>query len=640
MPFDPNKFGLAAPGATPAAPTGGFDPNNFGAPSIMGESPAPGYAGPAPEIPETQIRQEMHPDIGTMERLIVKNFSANPGATVDYLKERHPSLEFTYKKNQLLVKAPHEAEYRVLDPDNVALLGKAGFSDYLQHPGELARDIGDQAYNLGAGALSAGAATAGATAGTAAGALTAPVTGPAGPIAGGVAGGMAGGGLSAAALEALRQKIGQQLGLKQDMNGKDIALQGGIGALIPGIAGTGASKGLAGGIYNTLANKLFPKAAESASGINAETIKALKNHLPEVEAMKSTGVMPLIQDWHSRLIAGYNAAKQKVGAALEGEIANSGETVSTAPLKQVFQESLTAAEAKAKNYPNSYNKQALEDLQNQYNQLFTTAEKDSEGVIHQVAIPDEVSPQTMFELQDHLKDAAQAPSIKQGLTARYGAQASSADKALSDTALNAYRAANSELDRATNGVSTQLKDKYKELSRTRETLAPLFTSPEKAYATLSNLDKKAKQPIFETLKSLQEQHGIPLLEDAKVLQAYNAFAQPATMAQSGLGTTSTSRSIPLQALGTSLGTLLGYRATHGYAGAAVGGVMGAKLGGMAGSPAAVKTAVQLQRAFENAAGRLPPEATRAGLYGQGRNAWDSLSEQQALEEQKKKEAAQ
>lgn len=593
----------------------------------------PAQSPPQPPMgpfPESQITQEMHPDLGHIERLLVKNFSNNPGATMDYLKERHPDLQFHQMKNQLLVKRPDETQWKVLDPENMPITGKAGFSGYLTHPGEALQDVGDQAFNLGAGALQAGAATAGAAGGGALGALGGPAA-PATIPAGAIAGGMAASGGAGAGLEALRQGIGRVLGINKEINPTDIKMQGAIGALMPPLVGTGASKGLLGALYRGSADSLYPKLASAASGISSDTIKALKAHLPEISEMGQTGVMPFVQDWHSRLLSGYNGLKQKVGGALEKAIGESGEKVSLAPVKAPIKAALVEAQKKFEEFPNQYNQQAVEDLQSHYDDLFTQKIKDAEGDVVKKEIPDEILPSTLFDIQDHLKDASQAGSIKGGLNPRYGAGASKADKAVADTVLDAYKAANQELDRATSGLSTELKDQYRALSRTREVLAPLFSSPEKAYSTLSNLDKQAKQPIFETLKGLEAQ-GIPLLQDAKKLQAYNVFHQPAALPQSGLGTTSTSRSIPLQTLGGTLGALLGYKVGHGYGPAAVGGILGSKAGGYLGSPAMVKNSVLLQRALEGLGSKIPEGPARAALYGQGRNAWDALSEQSALDE--------
>lgn len=620
MPFDPNAF--AAKPTQPLKTSNGFDPTKF-MPEGTPATPTPDPVGP---IPAEQITQEMHPDLGTIERLLVKNFSNNPGATMDYLKERHPDLQFHQVKDQLLVKRPEEQQWKVLDPENMPM-GKAGLSDYLKHPGEALRDVGDQGYNLLAGGLQDAAAGAGAGAGGAA-------AGPAGAVAGGIGAGAATG----ASLEALRQGIGRALGINKEISGTDVAAQGAVGGLAPILLGTKASKGVAPELYNVAANKVYPKLASAASGISADTIKALKSYFPEVSAMGESGVMPFVQDWHSRLISGYNGLKQKVGGALEQAIGQSGEKVSLAPVKAALKDGITSAEQRYKDLPNSYNKQAVDDLQSHYDDLFKTEVPQADGSVAKQEIPDEVSPKTMFDLQDHLKDAAQAGSIKSGLTSRYGAQATKADKAISDTVLNGYRAANEELDRATGGLSSSLKDQYRALSKTRETLAPLFSSPEKAYSTLSNLDKQAKQPIFESLKGLETQ-GIPLLDDAKKLQAYNVFNQPAAMAQSGLGTTSTSRSIPLQALGGTLGAALGYKTTHNLSGAGIGGYAGSKIGGFVGSPAAVKASIALQRFLEASGSKLPPEAVRGVVSGQGRNAWDALAQQQAADELEKQKGA-
>ena len=175
---------------------------------------------PAPEKNFTPTLQEMHPDFTTVDRLKVKNLSNSPSAAVNYLQQKHPTLEISLSKDDQIrarKRDGSEKEYRVLDPDTGI------FSS------DILRDVGDVLWDVGAGVATGAATAAGGLVGALGGGVGALPTAA-----------LAGAG-SSSAIEALRQGAGLATGVSKDFSGMDVGIAGGAGALSPLLLGTGAT---------------------------------------------------------------------------------------------------------------------------------------------------------------------------------------------------------------------------------------------------------------------------------------------------------------------------------------------------------------------------------------------------------------
>lgn len=161
-----------------------------------------------------QIVEEMHPEISTADRAIVKNFSSSPEKSANYLKKHNPQLDTRVWDGRVLVKGKNEKEWRPLDPDAEGFDGLAEF-------GRDVLDVGyDVASGIAEGLATAGGAVGGALAGMGVGAL------PAAMLTSGAA---------SAVSEAARQKLGQWAGIDQEVSGSDVLAAGTIGGLLPGV---------------------------------------------------------------------------------------------------------------------------------------------------------------------------------------------------------------------------------------------------------------------------------------------------------------------------------------------------------------------------------------------------------------------
>ncbi len=606
-----------------------------GAPDFIPDEAMPNQLAPSIMTP---IKEEMHPAFGTLERAVVKNFSNNPEASTRYLQEKFPYLEIKHQNGRILAKAEGEKEYRVLDPETGISPGS------LEGLKELGRDVADVGFDIPAGILQGAAATAGGTAG---GLATAPSGG-----VGALPGAMAASGAAGAGLETLRQGLGKLAGIPQDLNTRDIGMAAGVGAVAPGVTGAGitraalskaapeltaaaiqsilsSSRGVAGRGADFLGKTMLPAVGEMASGVPRETSKSLSKYLPEIREMEKAGPTEAVEDVHGNIVRGLATLKQKFGKELERAINDSGKKVNVANIQEPLKRAIAQAKADAGELDNKAMNSRVADLEQIYKDLFTTSDKPArvvglaQGEVGGVKeIPGEISAKAAFNLQEQLADQADLWKTGQGLQGRFGAGATRSEKKTSEVMRAAYDKVNDELSAATDGLSPGLKAKYRELSLIQKDLQPFFKSPERTYETLSTLAKKDRKLLFDKLSTLEKDHGIPLLEDARKLEAFRTFSNPTLMGQSGLGTTSTSRTVPLSILGGTIGSLLGYKGGGGYAGAALGGMAGAKAGAYLGSPDMLRRAITLERA----AGRSMEAAKPAlpGVYGGANSIWQAL----------------
>lgn len=208
----------------------------YAQPAAQPAGPWAKYGGDAPAAPVEKVVEQMPESMsgfntgglkGLYSRAIVKNLSNDPQASVKYLKERYPGMEVKLnEKGRLLLREPGKTDWNVLDPDT-------GLNPLNSSPTEIGKDIIDAGFDVGSGVASTAAAGAAAV-------PAAIATAPAGGIGALPAAALAGGATSAS-LEAMRQKLGNLFGLDQQVSGRDVALQGAVGAVSPLLFGTGVA---------------------------------------------------------------------------------------------------------------------------------------------------------------------------------------------------------------------------------------------------------------------------------------------------------------------------------------------------------------------------------------------------------------
>lgn len=460
--------------------------------------------------PKPSTIQEMHPKLDVADRLIAKNFAQSPQKQLEYFQSKYPDMDIDMsEKGQIRLKDKDARDWNVVDPDT-------GFfsKDFLN-------DTGDIGYDIYSG-VSEGAATA--LAALAGGASTGGV--------GAIPSAMAAGGASGAANEAIRQKLGAALGIPQEVSGTDVAIIGGIGAVAPVLFGAGKAKGLVQGA-GTLGKKGLSKInpgfwlGEKVSGIPRQAIRNYTDDATRetVERLNREGVydysgqaLDKIDDY---ITSNKNAATEDLVSAIEG----AGRKANIKPAKETFKQSqkelskrasltnadkLKADQVKAiKDQYLGLNKKRLPE---NFDQL-TPFEKTK--VLRKVQqgpkgkfVPDEIDAKRAWDIQ---KDLKQAAKFEQGMTP--------ADRYAKGTARDAYFKINQALDEASDGLSSNAKQRFKDSVTAEEEILGKLTgktradSVDKTFKKLSNIDRQANKVFSERLQRISPDYVKPDVED-------------------------------------------------------------------------------------------------------------------------------
>lgn len=558
-----------------------------------------------PESAPSQIIQEMPEDVSFMHRFVAKNFSNSPEATVKYLQERYPQYEIAQGDGNILFKKPGESEQRVLDPSGIT-----GF-------GEGVMDVTDIGTDVGAGTASTMASAAaglGAAAGSG-GVLAIPAA-------------MAAGGGASSAMEAARQKIGQYLGIPQEVSGKDVAISGAAGALSPLFFGTGATtsaiakKALEKGLTKTSAEELAKtqagalsrgalNTASFLSGIPKQTISNAYRNLPIIKQLEGPGAGDLVEDVQQRTAKAVRTAKQGIGQALEETIDSAGEKVNIAEVKYVLKKHLADLEKSPVQNPAIRDEinTVKENIKNIFTQETPAIEAVAPSKILDVtgapqfagapavpatskAIPNQISASSAFKLQEQLKDLGELTKATGGMVARNENKPRSV-KALEAKARDAYSLLNEELERVTSkvgdklGSSKELKDQYKDYSNIQRTLGKYFKTPETTYNALRNMGKEDKRMLLNTIQKVDQRLGTTIQQDVGLLDSYLTFGKVP------MGPVPVMERFTKPVKGAAVGGLLGGLAA-GQAGGGPGSVgAGFAAGGLAGGALSSPTAIRL-----------------------------------------------
>lgn len=543
---------------------------------------------PAGTPTDFPTEQKTHPAVSAGTRLLIKNFANSPEAGIGYIKREYPGMEVRLGKTsgQLEMKYPDERSWKVLDPQT----GAFG-SDTLA-------DIGDVAYDTIAGLGSGAAATLGGA-------------------VGGIPGAAVVGGLASGAAENFRQDLGRFLGLPQEVSKEDVALQGGVGALMPAALGTGATKSL----IAEGARKAAPSVLGALSGIPSQVIKAYTKQAPQVDELAREGVSDYIAQVHGTMKSGVAEAKKQVGKELQQTIEASQTPVNIAPVKEKLNSLI--ADLENKSIKNASDIETINSLKAKRDELFSKIVPDSDTMIlgsedapvvaggRQIQLPDNVSAREAFEIQEKLNSEANF-SPKQSFGPRNATEERAVQRWQNANA-DASREMNKGLDQATDGWSSELKNKYKQYSRLQQDLNTYFKDENSTYKTLSNVYGKNKKLLQERLDEIDALTGgeLGVRKAADNMAALSHFEDPGLLPMSGGGTTSTSRSLGGKTLGAVLGAYTAKsQGGNPYLGAAVGGMAG----GAAFGPKAIKAYINMYRGGKGLTDKIPASLKQEEPY--------------------------
>ncbi len=615
---------------------------------------------------QSDVIQEMPNEVFYKDRAVVKNFTSDPNAAVNYLKKQYPGFEVEHRDGNYLMKKPGEQKWKTLDPDTGMFS-----SDFL-------KDVGDIGYDAVAGL--------GTTIGTALGGTAGLAAGPGGALAGGAAAG----GVSSGALEAARQYIGKGLGIDQEIDGTDIGVATGVGAVSPLLFGTGANaaqllksaarkkavtqgdieflksalksqrgaggrmldygKSKASAIGNlfsgidkmdleTAASTVSPemsglldKATKqglaatggSSAGIAAK-IKPGASNLSAIEAMTigegGSGKNPFVKNYVKGMDKDFADSLSITGKGMEKLVK---ETEGVAPIMDILSPFVDAAESAASKVaerPDSTTRaEALKSVISTIEDLFG---KNPKG---------ELSAVELYNLKQELKLLSGVANLKEGIENRFAKNATGAQKELSTAALTAMHKVTERLGKMTGGKYTVLNDKHAMISDLKRSIAPSFRG-NAADGTLRNLASRAKEPIVEHLLKFQQITGKDYLEAAKLISAYNTFSKAPLTAMSRTGVSGAARTALGPTIGGGLGWIAGYGLGSkseggGYAGGRLGTGIGAATGLALTSPAMLKMLIKNYQAAGKAKNKYIGEgvkkAVRSGISPISQSTWLGL----------------
>jgi len=355
--------------------------------------------------------------------------------------------------------------------------------------------------------------------------------------------------------------------------------------------------------------EILPEAStigQALSGAPKDALQTVYNNPSEVSNIIKGGSDAMV-DKASELKEALKAAlyneKGKIASELNAATDGVGKGVDISAAKRSYDDGIKKLEANKELASQPEMQERIANLKEQRRKIFgeNKFEEVDTGLLDQSGNPiktkkqiskevdDIVTPSTALEIDAQLKDVADIASTKQGITSRFGEKESKAAKAAKEESRFARDEIKNSFDKVTEGKSSQLRGKFKDVYDAERVLKGPLSSDQSALNTFRNITGKTKQVAFKTLK----EQAPDLAKEAEVLRAASIFENPSWVPMSGQGSTSTSRSL----LSNSIGALVGGGA--GYEKGGLGGIApGAVFGAAISSPAAMYN-------IANVSGRTP-----------------------------------
>lgn len=248
-----------------------------------------------PEVKE--ISDEFHPEIPLGLRAAIKAFGVEDSKkSLEYARSHAPNLQWAQKEGSLLAKLPKEQSWKKLDPSAVT-------------PGEFLRDIMDLGYDLPAGALASLPLTAG----------------PSGLVASSAIG---------TGLEALKEKIGKDIGVRENFSPAELSIAAAAPVVPMGVA-------------KATTKVAIPATAQIASyfsGVPKEALQAYaeKGFKTGAQAISKSEeqLTGLLKKIGSPILQAASEAKQRAAAVIENALLSSEKElpagVQTSPFKKLI----------------------------------------------------------------------------------------------------------------------------------------------------------------------------------------------------------------------------------------------------------------------------------------------------------------
>lgn len=543
-----------------------------------------------------EIVEEMHPSMTMADRALVKNLGSDEGG-FNYLQKQYPNLEFKKENGRTLMRdRGSQGSYNVLDPDT-------GFfsTDIIND----AIDIGGDVIQGGIeGVATAGGAALGALAGGGVGAI------PAGIAAGGGAG---------AGTEYLKQKLAQQLGVRDELSGDDIALSGAFGAASPLLFGTGATikgaakegikniaeKGLLGTAKDFGKSKVLPSLSSLPTGVSSKVWNTFRENTDDIVKMTDEDMINRSVNVFDTLESSAAQLKEELGQQYQ-TLSKTGQGIN---LKSVEDEIFDEIGKLSKTGRNSDAK-AAQELEDLYYDMFTQGDVliDSKNVDFDTAmkIKDEIAARGDFNKA--LSDLDAKQKLVRGKV-----------KGKADSL---YSTINKSIDSSMDNFK-ELRGNYADYKTLERTLNSFKSGKgvnksfeEKAVDAMTKLDSDSAKQIYKNdrLKGIASKLGVDIEKEANIISAYNKLRNAPLTPMSG-GATTTTRSLAAAGLGGLIGEQSGGSTA-----------IGAGAGMLLGSPRAVKNYYKLGSKVGKGSDKVKNLRDALGLKNQNvrSNIWTNL----------------
>jgi molybdopterin converting factor small subunit len=514
------------------------------------------------------VVEEMHPDV--TGRFTYKNFGVGSEDGFNYLQKENPNLDFRKdEEGRIQVKGGNSGETWM----------------YLDPPGFDWRDVTDIAWDVPAGIAEGVAAGVGGVLGGIGGTAVAPGPGTVGGAAGGA---MLFGGAAGAGTEALRQKIGQELGVAQGYDTGDIKMSGAFGAAGPLLFGAGGkvAKGLVkdaakrGAIQDAQrslvgrsAGYVMPKVASAVSGVGEGTIRTADTMVPEIKAAqrearetgKSYADADIVKDFRFNVVEpALESKKIQVSDNYAKALENLGpdKTLNVSDSFAPLNDLMTKYErARNKDLNLLTKRHGEEKAQELIKAKASYKQFQNVKSIFDELVPVEpyISPRAGKDVQNLVNDFSKI---------RQRTDAAGENKALSQEIVNATRQVAEKLDTNIKNSPTggkELKEaaqEFGDFKRLEENLQSRFGklgATEDSYDTKQALSKteaqfkklvgRGKSTDKEAIDTLGDQLGVDISKQAEKMEALKVYTDPQFMPYSSGGTTSSTRTLALQQAG-------------------------------------------------------------------------------------------
>lgn len=364
-------------------------------------------------------------------------------------------------------------------------------------------------------------------------------------------------------------------------------------------AGMGAFFGGAVPVLGKVVDYAAPKLGSMASGIREDVIRKAKTMIPELDLAKQNPQIALqkIKAGKDAITGSFKQSRQGLYKEMKGVTDTLDESGDIIPIDDIvgpIKEKIASLRGPKASPSDLAKANALEEMTN--NELLQEVKQMVDGQeVSDFVMPESVNASTAIKLYKSLGNLAEDSGLNWGNrgTVRSTVQ-NATDPEVTLALKDASQAAKNSIVPAAQKVDPKLaqrysdsNDMYAEIKQLEDDLFNVTKNPKAFDQFLRKNDT-----VTRGIKSKVSQVSGKNLDDLGTeIQTYNMFSKPSWSNLSLDGSTSTSRTIPMAALGGATGAWLGR--DGGIAGMSAGALAGSAIGSKAGSTAMLMKMMKL-----------------------------------------------